>query len=278
MISLDGDVLTHPQPSRCRRNEHLAVLIPRHLWKADKLATRCDKYACRIRFSIWERKHHCRKCGGIYCHACSSRTTTLLDTTKLPFLLPPKNTPISQYAAPNAPVVDARVCDDCWDQVHGNPAPRTSYSKPSSPQRILISEDTSSSVSTLSPSTPPEPRPLFVRTISASPRRRPFWQEMPIVHATKLEGDLDRYPLKDPSETCKAAGSGRWSPKPVAPRWDARLPDGRLRHEVEVDRLEEEHRRRLANPVIVDGEIRVRRPSKPQPQARRAGHYQLPTF
>lgn len=99
----------------------------------------------------------------------------------------------------------------------------------------------------------------------------------PPVKTTKLEGDLDRYPLKDPSATCKAAGGGRWQPKRYPLRWDARLPDGRIRYEVEVERMEEEARLRRANPVIVDGEIRVRKLRRP-PSPPRGGPYKLPTF
>ena len=82
---------------------------------------------------------------------------------------------------------------------------------------------------------------------------RPWYAPPRPVKTTKLEGDLDRYPLKDPSATCKAAGGGRWEPKRYAPRWDGRLPDGRIRYEAEVEKLEEAKARRRANPVIVDG-------------------------
>lgn len=69
-------MITRPIPAQCRRNEHLAVLIPRTLWKVslwfqmfrkeaehcsivqpDSLANKCDKYACKVKFSVWERKH-----------------------------------------------------------------------------------------------------------------------------------------------------------------------------------------------------------------------------
>lgn len=57
------------------------------------------------------------------------------------------------------------------------------------------------------------------------------------------------------------------------------MPDGRLRYEVEAERIEEEEREKLANPVIVDGPIRVRRPQTiPAPHERRPQRYQLPTF
>ncbi|KAF8525129.1 FYVE zinc finger-domain-containing protein [Hysterangium stoloniferum] len=273
--SVDGDALTHPTPSICRRNEHLAVLIPRNLWKADRLASHCDRYACRVKFTLFERKHHCRKCGGIYCHSCSARTTPLLDTTKLPFLLPPRGFPVSHFAAPHAPVIDARVCDDCHNQIHGTPIVRA-RTAPSSP-KALASVPSTSSVSTLSPSTPPDGRSL-----PEYPNARQYcyyWAPPPPVHTTKLDGPLDRYPLKDPSHTCKLAGTGRWEPKPYYPRWDGRLADGRLWYEAEAQREEEEERQRTANPVIVElgGEIRVRRPPAQNQNGTRRS-YTLPTF
>ncbi|KAK7468390.1 hypothetical protein VKT23_002906 [Stygiomarasmius scandens] len=150
-----------------RPNEHLAVLMPKHLWKSDSLAAECDSFYCHTRFTILERRHHCRKCGGIFCKTCSSRKTPLLDTSNLSFFHPPRNTPVSQFASPTSPVVDSRVCDDCWDQLHGCPStPRTpeltsvlpinvgSRSRPLSPA--------SSSPSSSSPNTPPNGLGLVV--------------------------------------------------------------------------------------------------------------------
>ncbi|XP_006454834.1 hypothetical protein AGABI2DRAFT_176255 [Agaricus bisporus var. bisporus H97] len=109
-----------------RPNEHLAVLLPRHLWKADALASHCDNFYCRVAFSIFERRHHCRKCGGVFCQACTPKSTPLLDVTNLDFLLPPRGVPISTYDSPESPVTDSRVCDDCYDQIYGQPStPRT---------------------------------------------------------------------------------------------------------------------------------------------------------
>ncbi|GJJ13865.1 hypothetical protein Clacol_008122 [Clathrus columnatus] len=319
-------IITHPIPSQCRRNEHLAVLIPKNLWKNKVLDMGAETRESRttppssvvLHTDIMKPTQHCRKCGGIYCHTCSARTTPLLDTSKLPFLLPPRNTPIHQYASPNAPVIDARVCDDCFDQVHGfKSASRPvrsmtgsstvgstsseedlsskshTSSSATTPKSVVPLVNSYSSLSTLSPSTPPDDTPLNLllpRTRASSPRHirqqsyitysNPYWPDPPVVKTTKLEGDLDRYPLKDPSQTCKAAGGGRWEPKQYSPRWDSRLPDGRLRYEVEAEKIEEEERERLANPIIVDGPIRVRRPQHTVPvvQERRPGRYQLPTF
>ncbi|TFY73208.1 hypothetical protein EWM64_g10804, partial [Hericium alpestre] len=112
-----------------RANEHLAVLLPRDLWKPDSHASHCETFLCHERFTLFERRHHCRKCGGIFCAACSTRNTPLLDTTALSFLHPPRNTPLSLYASPSSPLLPARVCDACWDQIHGSPTPRSRASR-----------------------------------------------------------------------------------------------------------------------------------------------------
>ena len=39
-------------------------------WIPDERVQRC--FACNIQFSTFRRKHHCRSCGRIFCHACSS--------------------------------------------------------------------------------------------------------------------------------------------------------------------------------------------------------------
>nr|XP_021195279.2 protein RUFY3 isoform X1 [Helicoverpa armigera] len=61
-------------------------------WTHDKDATACT--ACAKEFSIARRKHHCRRCGHIFCAACSDKTVALTGNTK--------------------PV---RVCDACYAEV-----------------------------------------------------------------------------------------------------------------------------------------------------------------
>ncbi|XP_026330197.1 RUN and FYVE domain-containing protein 2-like isoform X2 [Hyposmocoma kahamanoa] len=61
-------------------------------WASDKDATACT--ACAKEFTIARRKHHCRRCGHIFCGACSEKTVALAGNTK--------------------PV---RVCDACYAEV-----------------------------------------------------------------------------------------------------------------------------------------------------------------
>lgn len=46
------------------------VPYSREYWMPDKLCRTC--YECELPFSMFRRKHHCRFCGQIFCHSCSS--------------------------------------------------------------------------------------------------------------------------------------------------------------------------------------------------------------
>ncbi|KAH9045129.1 FYVE zinc finger-domain-containing protein, partial [Lactarius pseudohatsudake] len=153
--------LTSLSSSTPAPNEHLAVLLSRNLWKQDTDAPYCDTFVCRKPFTLMERCHHCRKCGGIFCAACSSRTTPLLDTASLPFIYPPRGTPISTYASPTSPVLPARICDTCYAQIHGNPSPRS------------LSSPTCSSMSVPTPTRPARARGRGRRARSATHGREP---------------------------------------------------------------------------------------------------------
>ncbi|XP_061704667.1 RUN and FYVE domain-containing protein 2 isoform X3 [Cydia pomonella] len=61
-------------------------------WTCDKDATVCT--ACAKEFTIARRKHHCRRCGHIFCSACSDKAVALAGNTR--------------------PV---RVCDACYAEV-----------------------------------------------------------------------------------------------------------------------------------------------------------------
>ncbi|KAG8907471.1 hypothetical protein FRB99_004047 [Tulasnella sp. 403] len=127
--------------TRLKQSQRLAVLLPQSLWKADKDANECDNFVCKKRFSLFERKHHCRKCGNIFCQACSSNSIPLLDTSNMPFVIPPANIPLPLLAAssPTGALVDSRVCDDCHAQLRGDLAPSRvrSATSPASPAPIL---------------------------------------------------------------------------------------------------------------------------------------------
>ncbi|KAI0297511.1 FYVE zinc finger-domain-containing protein [Multifurca ochricompacta] len=228
-------------------NEHLAVFLPRNLWKQDIDAPYCDTFVCRKPFTLMERRHHCRKCGGIFCAACSSRTTPLLDTTALSFVYPPRGTSIAAFASPTSPVLPARVCDACYAQIHCTPISRPHSSSLSS---------SSASVTTL-----PSSRP-------AAPRRSRTLPLAPPPPDPSLPDDLRSYPLRIRSDICKATGGGRWMPKPSPiPDYMKRVPGRKAPYEVALEEEEAAARRARANPVIRDGDFQYRPPRAREPSA-----------
>lgn len=150
----------------------------------------------------------------------------------LPFVYPPRGTPIATYASPTSPVLAARVCDACYSQIYGttpthSPSPSssscssapssTTTSRPSAPRRSR----------TLPPPPPPDP---------------------------SLPDDLRNYPLRIRSDICKATGGGRWTPKPSPiPDYMKCVPGRKAPYEVAIEEEEAVARRALSNPVIRDG-------------------------
>ncbi|KAG7090675.1 hypothetical protein E1B28_009773 [Marasmius oreades] len=294
MLSVQTDVQN--LSSETRPNEHLAVLMPRHLWKADNLASTCDNFYCKVNFTIFERRHHCRKCGGVFCKVCTSRLTPLLDTSKLSFLHPPHNVSISTFASSESPVVKARVCDDCWDQLYGCPStPRTpELVRPSLPINLMPklqlplspTDSRASSPSSSSPRTPPNGLGLVVpferkpttetsslkrvssRCSNSDLRRRTALRgsSMTLPDEERSFGELDSYPLRRSSVLCKATGGGRWEPKqgPVFDGQRVPVPGGKAPYEIRMEKELEEERIRKANPVIKDGEFQYRFPRDPE--------------
>ena len=64
----------------------------RPVWVPDSSATACAR--CRANFSFELRRHHCRFCGKVFCHYCSSKSRPVLA---LGYLEP------------------VRVCDVCYE-------------------------------------------------------------------------------------------------------------------------------------------------------------------
>ncbi|KAJ7836334.1 FYVE zinc finger-domain-containing protein [Mycena olivaceomarginata] len=299
ICSSDASTSSAPPLTTPRPNEHLAVLLPKHQWKSDKSAAHCDNFYCRVPFSVWERRHHCRKCGGVFCQPCSSRTTALLDTTHLSFLHPPRNTPLTEFESPASPIIGARVCDDCFDQIHGLRSPDLVPRRPAPPSRansllaspIAFFRSPSASAPSLSrveppsPTTPPLPHTSILPPVASparappppthtNPHRRRSLRRPSSPHSLRgvplaamgeerSYGELDAYPLRRASLLCKASGGGRWEPKPEAVDPALRVPiiGGKAPYELEMEREEAEERRRRSNPVIRDGDFQYRFPA-----------------
>jgi len=46
-------------------------------WTNDAEAKNCANPTCGVKFSVLERRHHCRECGGVYCSRCSTHRIPL---------------------------------------------------------------------------------------------------------------------------------------------------------------------------------------------------------
>eukprot|EP01062_Namystynia_karyoxenos_P057892 TRINITY_DN4909_c0_g1_i5.p1 TRINITY_DN4909_c0_g1~~TRINITY_DN4909_c0_g1_i5.p1 ORF type:complete len:345 (+),score=49.96 TRINITY_DN4909_c0_g1_i5:91-1125(+) len=63
-----------PQPA--------VVLLGAGVWRSDNERSRCA--SCNESFSMTRRRHHCRACGDIFCHKCSSWQADLEDASGRP--------------------------------------------------------------------------------------------------------------------------------------------------------------------------------------------------
>ncbi|KAG6040873.1 hypothetical protein E4U41_006785 [Claviceps citrina] len=71
----------------------------RNHWKPDSESSICDDATCKRTFNYFVRRHHCRKCGNIFCDWHSSATLPL-----------DHNADFNPRAAPS------RTCNHCFDQ------------------------------------------------------------------------------------------------------------------------------------------------------------------
>jgi len=92
----------------------------RAIWQQDDKVNECNK--CKCSFSMMTRRHHCRSCGHIFCHNCSSKKKKLPKTI---INIPRQNsngvikeyydTCISKLAYSHD--TGNRVCDRCYDTI-----------------------------------------------------------------------------------------------------------------------------------------------------------------
>ena len=85
-------------------------LAPNARWKLDKEGDSCEK--CPKKFGVFTRKHHCRRCGGLFCDKCSSKKADLKVA-----LTGEEGGKVIQQTATAYNVKNARVCDACYTAV-----------------------------------------------------------------------------------------------------------------------------------------------------------------
>jgi len=80
-------------------------------WKPDSASSICDDSSCTRTFTYFKRRHHCRRCGNIYCDTHSSYAV-----------------PLDQDAAFHPRGGLQRACESCWAEYKSWEFSRTSRS------------------------------------------------------------------------------------------------------------------------------------------------------
>ncbi|KAJ3129639.1 hypothetical protein HK098_000790 [Nowakowskiella sp. JEL0407] len=100
---INGTVGDIPPPSGATRRIVTGPPSKDH-WKPDFYATECA--LCRNTFNVVNRRHHCRKCGEIFCSNCSAYSVRL-----------------DQMADFHPAGVKSRVCKTCYDEFQSRVIP-----------------------------------------------------------------------------------------------------------------------------------------------------------
>ena len=92
---------TEAPPTDVPTDDLPAVTGPptRSHWKLDVNASICDAPVCQKRFGLWERRHHCRHCGNVFCGEHSEWQI-----------------PLDQEADFHPDGALVRSCGHCWGQ------------------------------------------------------------------------------------------------------------------------------------------------------------------
>ncbi|KAI8968920.1 hypothetical protein BDF20DRAFT_892279 [Mycotypha africana] len=80
-----------------RDRQEKFTLLPRNKWDKDELVHVCHDRNCELKFSWRQRKHHCRRCGHIFCNWHSGNRLPLFTSS----------------ASAERPCF-TRVCDGCF--------------------------------------------------------------------------------------------------------------------------------------------------------------------
>jgi hypothetical protein len=83
------------------------VSVTKGAWVHDDSQTTCTR--CHTEFSLFIRRHHCRRCGHIFCYFCSNAFVYLEEED----ICPRSAIDIDPYEA-------QRVCLDCHSSLHTN--------------------------------------------------------------------------------------------------------------------------------------------------------------
>ncbi|KAG0088475.1 hypothetical protein BGZ92_006124 [Podila epicladia] len=86
--------------------------LPGAKWESDYKATECRE--CHRKFSLWLRRHHCRRCGHVVCDRCSSHRATLHPSMVVYDPSSSEAFITHQTMSRRGTLQSYRVCDSCY--------------------------------------------------------------------------------------------------------------------------------------------------------------------
>ncbi|KAF9199998.1 hypothetical protein BGZ49_009807 [Haplosporangium sp. Z 27] len=104
--------LHHHQHSQSQNQIHTPSPTIEAKWESDHKAIECRE--CHRKFSLWLRRHHCRRCGHVVCDRCSSHRAMLHPSM---VVYDPSSSEAylnHQALARRGTVQSYRVCDSCY--------------------------------------------------------------------------------------------------------------------------------------------------------------------
>ncbi|KAG2013500.1 ankyrin repeat domain-containing protein 50 [Coprinopsis cinerea AmutBmut pab1-1] len=129
----DFRVPTHEAPQKVLTARWTSPPTPHQLhaqWERDEAVQQCRE--CQRRFNFINRRHHCRKCGRIFCDRCSSNRV-LLDPSDI----------VHDPSLPHPPASTSpqRVCQGCYDEMHTDVPTRLYNSSGTALERIVVDHE-----------------------------------------------------------------------------------------------------------------------------------------
>lgn len=109
-------------PWSAQGTDYMEYFRPR--WQPDEEVTECP--ICKVAFSFWYRKHHCRKCGRVVCASCSPHRITIPRQ----YIVRPPDVEGGVSAAGAAGLVSARASQVIDLESHDIPAVSPSAANP----------------------------------------------------------------------------------------------------------------------------------------------------
>lgn len=85
-----------------------------YTWVPDNMAVECSN--CKIKFNLIVRKHHCRRCGNIFCKECTNNSVNIPDN--IDNKITPEDTWNVTHYLSFLKTKQEKVCDNCFSEIN----------------------------------------------------------------------------------------------------------------------------------------------------------------